>query len=218
MNAATQADLKQSGFTLLELLIAISIFSIISLIAYRGLKVVLDTEAQVEAHIDRLSGLQIALTLMRRDIEQARVRPIRDEYGDPLPAMQAGGDGGTALVFTRGGRPNPLNLQRSNLQRIAYLLEDKKLFRLTWLTLDRAHGTEPRRTKVLDGISNIEVRFFDHKMKAHPSWPVSGELEEKTNAPLPLAIEITLELEDWGKIQRLFRVADIDPSLDSNPQ
>ena len=79
------------GFTLLELMIAITIFSVIATFVYAGLGVVLDTKQQTEQHLNRLAKLQLGLHLLQRDIEQAVNRPVRDQYGDSLPALKSGG-------------------------------------------------------------------------------------------------------------------------------
>jgi len=200
---------RQPGFTLLELLIAITVFSIISTITYSGLKVVLDTEEQTRGHLERLSQLQIGMSLLQRDIEQAVKREIRDEFGDSQPAMYSGSFTDILLEFTRGGYPNPMALQRSGLQRVGYLLEEETLYRLTWPTLDRAQETEPRRNRLIDNIKSMELVFFDQQMRPHSEWPIKNqETDNNPQNPLPKAIELTLELEKMGNIRRLFRVAE----------
>lgn len=201
---------NQTGFTLLELLIAITIFSILSTITYSGLKIVLDTEQQTRKHIDRLSQLQIGLNLIQRDVEQAVAREVRDEFGDSLPAMRSGGLSGMLLEFTHGGYPNPMELKRSGLQRVAYQLEDHSLYRLTWPTLDRAQQTSPRKSILLEKIKSAEINYYDQQMKPHTEWPASSEGNNQTpQHPLPKAIELSLELERMGLIRRLFRVAEL---------
>lgn len=201
---------NSSGFTLLELLIAITLFSIISAITYSGLKSVLDTEQQTDTHLQRLAKLQICLTLIERDIEQAVPRFVRDEYGDTKEPMLGGETADPLLEFTRGGYPNPMLLPRSNLQRVGYQLEDGVLFRISWQTLDRAPESTPLRTRLLGDISSIKFVYFDQQMKPSNQWPPS--LPSGTNeqpGKLPKAIEMTLELDKIGTIRRLYRVMEI---------
>ena len=200
---------RQWGFTLLELLIAITVFSILSTIAYTGLKAVLDTEAQTRGHIERLAQLQVGLSLIQRDIEQAAVREIRDEFGDTQPALLSGSFSGMLVEFTRHGRPNPMDLQRSNLQRVGYLMEDESLYRVSWTSLDRAQDSQPRRSLLLDKIKSIEISYYDDQMKRTPEWPRrSGPTDADPAYPLPRAMELNLETEKLGRIRRLFRVAE----------
>jgi general secretion pathway protein J len=201
---------KSSGFTLLELLIAITLFSIISAITYSGLKSVLDTERQTETHLSRLAKLQICLTLIERDIEQAVPRYVRDEYGDSKEPMLGAETSDPFLEFTRGGYPNPTQLPRSNLQRIGYQLEDGVLYRISWQTLDRPPESTPLRTRLLGDITSIKFVYFDQQMKPSNQWPPSvpsGTNEQPSI--LPKAIEMTLELEKIGTIRRLYRVMEI---------
>ena len=88
------------GFTLLELLIAIAIFSIIASFAYAGLNVVLDTKQQTDEHLEALSTMQLGLHLLQMDIEQTVDRPIRNEYGDSEPALRSGGQSELLLELT----------------------------------------------------------------------------------------------------------------------
>ena len=93
MNQLPFRTTGQMGFTLMELLIAITVFAILSTITYSGLKTVLDTEQQTSQHMELLSQVQIALNLIQRDIEQAVSREVRDEFGDSLPSMRSGACG-----------------------------------------------------------------------------------------------------------------------------
>ncbi|EGV51897.1 type II secretion system minor pseudopilin GspJ [Candidatus Endoriftia persephone] len=202
------------GFTLLELLIAIAVFSFVSIIAYGGIKSVLNIEESTRAHLDRLSKAQLALALIRQDLEQVVARSIRDQHGDTQPPLRSSSLGENNLVeFTRGGFANPLKLPRSSLQRIAYQLEDEKLYRLRWLTLDRSQEDKPVRTELLSGVKKIELRFLDHQLKLHTEWPDTGNLPRTEPVPeLPRAIELKLELEAWGPIRRLFRISEQLPA------
>ncbi|MEW8189877.1 MAG: type II secretion system minor pseudopilin GspJ [Candidatus Thiodiazotropha endolucinida] len=197
---------RSHGFTLLELLIAITIFAILATFVYSGLKVILDTEHQTSLYGQRIAKLQLGLNLMQRDIEQLVGRPVRDQYGDQQPALKSGGISGILLELTRGGFSNPMQLSRSNLQRVGYVLEDNTLFRLTWPTLDRPRESEPHRQKLIEEISSLELVFYDKALQEKREWPprAIGEADEDPSL-LPVSIELKLELEDWGTIRRLFR-------------
>ncbi|MES9825110.1 MAG: type II secretion system minor pseudopilin GspJ [Candidatus Thiodiazotropha endolucinida] len=197
---------RSHGFTLLELLIAITIFAILATFVYSGLKVILDTEHQTSLYGQRIAKLQLGLNLMQRDIEQLVGRPVRDQHGDQQPALKSGGISGILLELTRGGFSNPMQLSRSNLQRVGYVLEDNTLFRLTWPTLDRPRESEPHRQKLIEEISSLELVFYDKALQEKREWPprTIGEADEDPSL-LPVSIELKLELEDWGTIRRLFR-------------
>ncbi len=197
---------RNRGFTLLELMIAIAIFSVIASFVYAGLDIVLDSKQQTEQHLDRLSQLQLGLHLMQQDIEQAVERPIRDEFGDTQPALRSDGFSSIALELTRSGYANPMKLTRSQLQRVGYQLEEKSLYRLSWPILDRVQDTTPHRQKLIDGIEKLGISFFDQDMKRHTSWPPQNQSNpNQPPAALPKGVEVVIEIETMGALRRVFR-------------
>jgi general secretion pathway protein J len=196
-----------AGFTLLELLVALGIFAVLATMAYAALNSVLTARKQVEAKSAQLSALQTALMIMERDVEQAVSRGIRDEFGDPQPALLGGGVGVTMLSLTRDGWSNPLGLPRSNLQRVAYQFNDKQLIRQSWGVLDRAPNTESYSEILLDDVTAMDLRFLGQDGQWSGYWPpqVSGARSGAV-VPPPRAVEINLDVAGWGRITRLFRV------------
>lgn len=199
MNAPTR------GFTLLELLVALTVFAIMSVAAYGGLRNVLFTRATVEEQSRRLAAVQLAVFRLEQDIEQAVPRGIRDEYGEPQAALLGGELNDDRLTLTRAGWDNPLGQPRANLQRVAYRLRDGRLWRLHWDVLDRGGLVEPRETLLLERVREFRVRFLEKKDWRN-DWPppASDETDKKKDPDsLPRAVEIVLTLEDWGEITRL---------------
>lgn len=200
---------KQTGFTLLELLVAIGIFALLAAMAYGGLNLIMKERQATDEHAARLAQLQRTFLWLGRDIEQTVNRPIRDEYGDVQRALSGEQVGRYQLELTRAGWRNPAGRARSNLQRVAYGIKDEKLVRAYWNVLDRAQDSQPIETELLDGVIRMELRFLaiqtNNQTEWADSWP-SNELGlEPTEAP-PRAVEVTLETEAEGRITRLFRV------------
>lgn len=195
----------QQGFTLLELLVALAVFAIMAAAAYSSLRSILYTEAAVKAEARRLGQVQMAFFLMERDIGQILPRGIRDEYDEEQPPLQSGKLLGDLLIFTRTGWDNPLGLSRSNLQRLAYRFEQGQLFRVFWDTLDRSGSSKPQASLLLDGLQDVRVRFLNDEDKWEKEWPPKEEeLEAESKPKLPRAVEVTVVLNDWGEITRLF--------------
>lgn len=208
---------RACGFTLLELLVALSIFAVLTTMAYGGLRSVLDTRAVSQRQATQLAQIQMAFTFMERDIEQAVDRPVRDAYGSaptkskPLQGVEKGTP---LLELTRAGWRNPSGAPRSNLQRIAYQVKDKRLLRLSWNVLDQAPDSAPQETVLLENVKAAELRFFDKKLAAQRHWPVDNltAVPPPQNAGqppqrMPRAIEISVDIDGWGRITRLFRSA-----------
>lgn len=201
---ARATRLSQTGFTLLELLVALAVFAVLSVMAYGGLRSVLNGKEHVEQQAARLSQLQTAFTIMERDVEQALGRSIRDSYGDVQPALTGGQFGAVVLELTRTGWRNPAGQRRSGLQRVAYRVDEEQLSRLFWLVVDQAQDSAPVERVLLTGVKSVELRYLDNSLQWQEQWPQDAQAEEKS--ALPRAVEMTIELEGFGRVRRLFRV------------
>ena len=197
---------KRQGFTLLELLVALAIFSVLSVMAYGGLNTVINSRRATDEVSDRLADLQMTMLRMSNDLRQAVPRKIRNEFGDTEYAMQLNQDDGDSLEWTRAGYRNPAQLVRSNLQRVAYKFEHHTLQRITWPVLDRSVDTKEIKTEVLNKVESLNWRFLNSENEWVTSWP--DKVDKIEDYPLPKAVEITLELQDWGKIRRLILPVD----------
>lgn len=201
------------GFTLIELLAAIAIFAIMSIMAYAGLATVLRAQAAVKTSLTRTAEFQKAIFRLQSDFEQARLRPIRDEYDDLQPAFISREEGrgeGARVEFTRGGARNPRLLPRSALERVAYGLKDDELVRYSWTTLDRARSEDLLVLPLLSGVENIEWRFLDAQSAWQLSWPPLN-VANTPEGSLPKVVELRLTTKDWGEIRFLFRLVASAP-------
>lgn len=204
------------GFTLLEVLIALSIFSVIGLAAYRVLDVAILSQGQIETHDNKLRSLERAMHIIAMDVEQLINRPVRDNYADELGALLAPSEH-YALEFTRQGWRNPLQLPRSQLQRVAYGLGsiDNKdgststhLLRFYWKVLDRAQDSEPLAQVLLKNIDDLKIRFLDSEGEWQTEWPYSTSTGMLSNT-MPSALMVELHSLEAGQIQRLFQLSEV---------
>ncbi|MGD8560476.1 MAG: type II secretion system minor pseudopilin GspJ [Gammaproteobacteria bacterium] len=203
----TNIKQRSTGFTLLELVVAMAVFAIMAAIAYSGLNNVLLARSQTEVHSEQLHQLQLAMNWLARDIEQIVDRGVRNEYGEPLPAVIGNDFEGYLLELTRGGWRNPANQPRSHLQRVAYAVRDEQLVRAYWRVLDRAEDSKAYEAVLLDGVKGVEIRYLDEQGEWHSSWPDQLLGQPAENLPsIPRAIEVNVDTKQFGKITRLLRV------------
>lgn len=204
MRRRTEGTRGCGGFTLLELLVALSIFAIVAVLAYGGLGSVLDQRILTEESAERLADLQKTYLIVQRDIEQLVPRAIRDEFGDGRAAI----NGATRFWLTRGGWSNPLNNPRSSLQRVGYALEEQQLMRYSWLVLDRAQDSEVREQVLASQITAMRMRYLDGDDAWQEQWPPEQVTQsgEPPSGELPKAVEMTLEHEHYGEIRWLFQL------------
>ncbi len=196
---------SSQGFTLLELLIAMAIFSLISIMSFSGLRSVLFNKEVIDQELTRLSDIQRSMLNLARDIDQAIDRPISDGLGGTIAAITGGNNiDSTLFELTRTGWRNPAEQHRSQLQRVAYSFEDNQLIRLYWFHLDHLQTDEPVRRVLLNDVEDIRIRYLDKEWL--DSWPIQIPDSDTVVPSLPRAIEITLKLKKWGEITRLYRV------------
>lgn len=197
----------QQGFTLIELLVSLAIFGVLSIMAYGGLNYVLDTDQATSTQMNRLSSLQKSMLLIQADIEQMRPRPIRDLYGSNVAAMASiNNEPYRQLEWTRGGRQTYLQTASSSLMRVGYGLRENKLVRYQWSVLDQAPDSEPVISEMLNKVERLSFRFLDADLKWHSQWPPQDLSSTTPTDPalLPNAVEMTLELSNFGELKRLF--------------
>ncbi|MCB1663440.1 MAG: type II secretion system minor pseudopilin GspJ [Pseudomonadales bacterium] len=212
-----QTNKNTAGFTLLEILIAISIFAIIGTASYRVLNAVILSQQGVQAHSENLRQIQRAMLFMSLDIEQAVNRSIRGPYAEEIPSFVVG-QGEYLLQLTRQGWRNPQQLLRSQLQRVAYSLgslpsetknsdTQRSLLRHYWPNLDQAQDSQPKTQKLMSGIEDVQLRVLDEEGKWHKEWPFQHE--ESIVLGLPVAIEVSFITQGQGEIKRLYQLGRV---------
>ena len=195
--------IKNRGFTLLEVLIAIAIFSVISLTSFTLFDTVLKGDEHSKNRTQRDNELQTAFLIIERDLTQMARRTIRLNGEAPTEQfLQIDNDNslsdGEGLAFVRHGWSNPgLLLPRSDLQAVAYILQDEKFDRLHFNFVDAVNGEEPKVRTLITEVTSLNFDFYDGK-----KW--QKKLSKKS---LPLAIGIEIETTDFGLIRRQFLVA-----------
>ena len=193
-----QKNKYQQGFTLLELLVAIVIFSLMSVMAYGGLFNVITGNEVIATQEKRLKELQRTMMFLERDIRQLVPRPRNNGSGNVLAkAFDYGLDSEGLLEFTRAGNPNPVAVARSSLQRVRYDIEEKVLIRKGWALVDYI-DLEPTSMNLLNDVESLELRLLDSNNEWQNNW--------KQEKELPKAVEITIVHTHWGEIKRLIPV------------
>ena len=194
---------EQQGFTLLEVLIAIAIFSVVSLASFTIFDTVLRGDENSKIRSDRQNELQRAFLLMDRDFTQIAKRSMRVNGEAPSNSFLQTSDDSfladeQAIAFVRNGWTNPgLLLPRSDMQRVAYRVVDETLQRLHYNFVDAVVGQEPKIRPLISQVTNLTFEFYDGS-KWQDKW---------SGSTLPQAIAIEIETEVYGLIRRQFLVA-----------
>ena len=193
--------MRQRGFTLVEMLVALTIFALMSVLAYRGLAAVLQTREHLTEDNQRWRDIALTLAQLEQDVSMAVDRPVRDSGDLPLPALvgnpQALGANDAQLSFSRMGMAWQTGVL-ADVQRHGYRLNNGTLEQLVWPVLDRAPLTEPAVHALLERVNRFELRYLDGRGNWQPRWPLPGV------AALPAALEVVLELDGGVAVTRVF--------------
>ena len=131
----------------------------------------------------------------------APAAPDDEDDDDAAPPQD---DGGPDLVaFTRGGWANPAGIQRPMLERVSYRFANGILRRMHWTVLDDVEAGMPVRRDLLTHVKSVSFRYMNEGREWTTQWPSAGSTGLRIR---PFAVEITLELEDWGHIVRVIEV------------
>lgn len=186
---------KRSGFTLLEMVIAMAIFAVIMIIVMGGLNMVMRAQEKVSVRAKRLGEIQMAMAVLSRDLRQIVPRPIRDNNGELKDALIVDRTNPIRLEFTTGGLANPqATYQRSTLQRVGYGLDKTWLVRYSWPVLDRVANTVSSERHLLNGVVGFDIQYMN----------VRGEFI--SNDAEAIAVYIDIDLGDEGHLQRTFAI------------
>jgi general secretion pathway protein J len=189
---------RTRGFTLVEALLALAIFGVIAVLAYRATAELTDGEAHLAAEAQRWRALEALFTRFEADIRQAVPRGSRTGTQREPAWLGTFADGGaSALVFTRAGsefhiEPIPAG------QRVGYRLRQGTIELAYWAHLDHAPDAEPAVFPLIADIASFRLAYLARDGSWHQRWPLLGEDD------LPRAVQLTLTLADGARIERNF--------------
>jgi general secretion pathway protein J len=199
---------RRGGFTLIELMVAMAIFGILSALAYGVLNQTILNSEILSSRMERLKAIQRTVRVIGDDFIQLAPRPVRKDISEGLSAsLTTDLQSVYAIELTRGGWSNLIVLPRSTLQRAAYRLEENELVRYHWNVLDRTLNNRPAAVVLLDGVESVVFRFLQSNGEWIESWPPAEQAGPAGFRQRPRAVEVVLTLQAEGVISRLIEVA-----------
>lgn len=194
-----------SGFTLIEILVAMFVFAIMGLMMSSILYRAFDTRSRVNEKLNRLDKIELAVALFSQDTEQFIARGIMDQNINVIPPLV----GETQYVeFTRGGIINPkFSAQKTTLERVAYLCKNNKFIRRTWSGLDGVNRSQYREKVLLSQLSDCFFAYISKYNEVFPNWRAYHIEDHQKKESIPSAIQLNLNPYNWGKMSLLFILA-----------
>ena len=195
----TGASLR-GGFTLVELLTALLILSLLALMSYRSLGAVLDAREQVTAEADKWRHVSSFFARFERDVQLVSPRPVRGAAGGaPAWLGRPGATPGPRLEISRFASAEGVDAPR----RIAYALNATQEIELwLWPGLDVTPDVLPARYPVLAGVTTFDVEYLDAGRAWRPAWPTSSG--DAADATIPRAVRLHIVLASGEAIVRVF--------------
>jgi general secretion pathway protein J len=201
---------------------------------YGAISQAINNRQQVEDAGKRLLAVQQAMRMLEQDFELMQPRPVRDLLGNgylaplvynasaltaqngrgnaPGTVLRASQQSQALVQFTRGGWANPAGVPRSELQRVSYLVRDRKLVRQYLPVLDADSTVVLQERELLDDVESFSLRFLDGNgnLQWQSNWPTAlsqnGPQQDQLRMR-PVAVEVTIKLKDWGVLTRVIEVA-----------
>lgn len=197
--------LKQ-GYTLIEILIALVVFAILSTITSSVLYQSFDTRKKLDSQAFQLNRIQLALKIMENDITQMIERSILANELRTFPPFIGQSH---YIEFTRNGLVNPIDLeQRSTLQRVAYLCQNHQLIRRSWPYVDIQNRKQYQDKVLLQQLSECSFAYLSHARQILPEWREFAVQIDQKRETLPIAIQVTISPYEWGNMSLLFPIPE----------
>lgn len=172
-----------TGFTLVELLVALFVFSLISAFAYRAVNTMVKTGDAIEAEMTALTKVQKAVQIIERDLRQKSVQVVAEFDTEPVNTQADNSELELTILASAS-----LSAQAS-LKHIRYRLQDKVLVREVWKN-NKSTADEPdERVELLTDISKAEFTSLDSTASS-------------TSHAWPAYVQLVLEHENLGSLKR----------------
>ena len=195
--AALNGPPRSRGFTLVEALLALAIFGVIAVLAYRATSSLSEGEARLSAEAQRWHTLETLFARFEADIRQAVPRSARVGASREPAWIGTLYEGQSALVFTRAGsefvlEPGPAG------QRMGYRLRGDTLELAYWPAIDHTNAAAPVVYPLVSDIAGFKLEYLTQSGAWRDRWPLLGEDD------IPRAVRLTLAMVDGERIERWF--------------
>ena len=187
MKSVNTGKLNQSGFTLIEMIVAVAIFGVIASIVFPALIQFLDVRERVDEKHKQVVGLQKTFLFLAQDLRYASNRLGKNEFGDLGKTTLLVGD--DSLMDLTANYPD-LNLEGLNVpRRVRWVLEDGVIQRVQSPVMDPDTDTRTIKQNLLSDVEEVEIELSvveDGRDNTSKKW------DEQTRLPDMVTVAVTL--------------------------
>lgn len=192
MTATSGWHRGQTGFTLLELVVAITLMGLVLVVLYSGLRLGLNGWDSGEARAEATNRVRLTAEFLRRQLAQSMTVYWTNDKQDETVVFAGQAD---RIEFVA---PMLAQLGQGGLYRVRIEAGDGGLWirwRPYWPTDPNAG--EERETVLLDGVSSVEWAYFgaERDDDPHPQW--RSNWASPVRRPLLVRLNLTLQGQPW---------------------
>ena len=185
--------MSKKGFTIIEVLVTLIILSMIAIISSNILQSSLESEKVSSQRLNSIKELNLASSILRRDIRQIANVSIKDFYGNKINGTFISELGSENLMFTT--KVKSFSNEVSSLKRVQYVIENKNFIRKQYYSSNPYNQDEYTKSIIINDIDNLKLSFLNEN-KWHQSWPVSPITSKKI--PTLIKIDFRLDNKDYS--------------------
>ena len=207
--------MKQRGFTLIEVLLAITLLSTIMALAVGGLRAAQRASMSGEAVIEQTNNLRVVHQFVRRQLSQAQAMIIEQDENDEVPTRFVG-----ERDWVRFVGPMPGYLSYGGLYVQQFAIEPGPNGRELVFYFAMLNGYEPGEIEqsegvvLIDGLNGGDFWFLGEDPESgQPFW--DNVWEEVDSLPLSVELDLDLVRENqmvWPTVAAAVRV-DTGPAV-----
>ncbi len=198
-----------SGFTLIEVLVALAIFAVIAVLSYRTLASIFETRERLQQQSSTLRDQALFFARLENDLNALLPRAITNSVNQTEPALRVLAatlsSEDPVITFTRTGFAAATGANAAP-QRVGYRLKDNTIELLIWPGLDQAPRAEPASYPALKNIRDFRWRVLPPVVTGlEANWRQDWHANPGSSATsLPSALELTLTPVSGSPIVRVF--------------
>lgn len=193
---------RARGFTLIEMLVAITLLAILSLLAWRGLDAILLSRTRIAGDAEDVRAVLRALTQIERDVSEARAPTLGPPTSPLPPGVAVDATPGGLLVEIVRAAPDPEG--GGPLQRVNYVVDRGRLLRAAGLPGTKLPLADPAGgVALLDAVAGLEVQAYVMGDQQGGRWlplPLQGEMAPGTRVT---GLRFTLTRDNGERFVRI---------------
>jgi len=180
------------GFTLIEIIISLIILSLILLISSNILSSALNYQSSTNLKLKNINELNLASTILRRDLRQAVNIPSRDFFGNFEAGTFNGNYTNKSISFNTF--INDISINTSSVKKVLYYFNDNNLYRRQYFSSSPFKNDDYFESILLENISDVNFTYM-YERRWHNSWPI-GEISSR-KIPTLVRIDFKINNNDY---------------------